>query len=133
MSGVRQAVAVLLVLLFSANLRGFGAQTATQAKESAASLKDQVDELPMGAFIEVRFMDKTKVRGYLSAVETDGLSFKTGEAANGNLRQTSFSDVKSVKVLKKTHTPTTAWIATGAVVAVAVVAIVLLVTFMHGG
>ena len=122
MPGVRQSIAPFLALLFACNLpMAHGSQAPVQSSGSVSSIKDQVGKLPAGAFIEVRFINKVKVRGYLASVEADGFSFKEGGPASPTVRQAAFSDVKSVRVITKTHTPVGAWIAVGAVIAVAVI------------
>jgi hypothetical protein len=107
------------------NLPGYGAQTPAQSSGGTGTVKEQVSKLTAGTFIEVRFTNKTKVRGYLSSVEADGFSFKEGSPASSTVRQAAFSDVKSVKVITKTHTPVGAWIAFGVIVAVLVIAVVV--------
>ena len=64
-------------------------------------------------------------------MEADGFSFKVGSPASPTLRQAAFSSVKSVKVIVKTHTPAAAWIAVGAIVAVAVIVGVLVAERAH--
>jgi hypothetical protein len=133
-SAMRRAIATLLVLMVAGNLPvGYGAQASAQPQRSpsASDIKDQVSQIPVGAFVEVRFTDKTKLRGYLSAVEADGFSFKTGDSATGTLRQTAFGDVKSVKVVKRTHTPVGAWIAMAAIVAAVVIVVAIFAVERH--
>src|SRR5271157_4816302 len=123
--GARRALSVLLALLFATYLpAGYGAQAPAQPSGRGGTIKEQVSKLATGTFIEVRFTNKTKVRGYLSSVEADGFSFKEGSPARPTARQAAFSAVKSVKVITKTHTPVAAWIAVGALIAVAVVVVV---------
>jgi hypothetical protein len=57
-----------------------GGQTPTQASGGAfaVSIKHQVSQIPNGALIEVRFTDKSKLRGYLSEVEANGFTIETG-------------------------------------------------------
>jgi hypothetical protein len=134
MSAMRRAIATLLVLMVAGNLPvGYGAQAPTQPHRSpsASNIKDQVSQISVGAFVEVRFMDKTKLRGYLAAVEADGFSFKTGDAATGTLRQAAFGDVTSVKVVKRTHTPVGAWIAMGAIAAAVVIVVAIFAIERH--
>ncbi|MGA7412619.1 MAG: hypothetical protein WBW33_19225 [Bryobacteraceae bacterium] len=124
-ASVRQAIAVLLAVLFATNLAlCYSAQALAQTSGSPGTLKGQVSKLPAGTYIEVRFTDKSKVRGYLSSVETDGFSFKETSPASPTARQAAFSDVKSVKVITKTHTPVGAWIAVGVIVGVVVAVLV---------
>ncbi len=131
MSGVRRIVAVILVLLFASNLPANSGQSPTQPSGSVTSIKEQVGKLPMGAFIEIRFTDKTKVRGYLSAVEADGFSFKVGSPTNTTVRQAAFTDVKSLKEIHKTHTPVGAWIAVGAIAAAVIIVVAIFAAERH--
>jgi hypothetical protein len=132
MSVVRAAIAVFLAFLFATSMPvSYCAQTPTPTSRNAGRIEDQVRQLPIDAYIEVRFTDKTKLRGYLATVEADGFSFKEGSSASPTLRQAPFSDVESVKVITKTHTPAGAWIAVGAIVAVAVIVGVLVAERAH--
>lgn len=130
---MRRAIALLLALFFAGNLpaAGCGAQAPAQPNGNVSSIKDQVSKLPPNAFIEIRFTNKTKVRGYLSTVEADGFSFKEGSPATPTVRQAAFSDVKSVKVITKTHTPVGAWIAVGAIVAAVIVVVAIFAVERH--
>lgn len=122
-SSTRQVIAILLAFLFAGNVADCGAQTPPSGGASAASIKHEVSQIPTGALIEVRFTDKSKLRGYLSEVEANGFSFKTGDAATGSLHTTAFSDVKSVKLIKSHHIPPAVWMAIGAGAVVIVVLI----------
>ena len=90
---------------------------------SAASIKHQVSQIPTGALIEVRFTDKSKLRGYLSEVEANGFGFRIGDPATGSLHTTTFGDVNSVKQVTNRHIPPAVWMAIGAGAVVIVVLI----------
>jgi hypothetical protein len=125
MPGLRQFIASFLALLFACNLPlAHGGQAPVQSIGSASSIKDQVEKLPAGALIEVRLAKKAKVRGYLASVEADGFSFKEGSPTSPTVRHAAFSDVKSVRLITKAHTPSGAWIGVGAVIAVVVIVVV---------
>ena len=120
-----------MVLLFAGNLSVCWSQVPSQPSEGAGKIQDQVSQLPIGAYVEVRFTNKTKVRGYLSAVQADGFSLKEGSPATPTVRQAAFSDVKSLKVITKTHTPVGAWIAVGAIAAAVIVVVAIFATEKH--
>jgi hypothetical protein len=128
---VKQAIALLLTLLFTCNLPAQGAQRPSSPSEATSKIRDQVRQLPVGAHVEIRFTDKTKSRGYLSTVEADGFSFKEGSPTSSAMRQVAFNDVKSVKVITKTHTPVAAWIALGAIAAAVIVVVAIFATERH--
>lgn len=131
---MRRTIAILLVWLVSANLpAGYGAPVppTPHGKASGSAVKAFVSQVPAGTYVEVRFKDKSKLRGYLFEVQADGFSIRTGDAASGSLHRSAFSDVKSVKVVTRTHTPTAAWIVIGAMAVVLVVVLVGVAKYLH--
>jgi hypothetical protein len=130
---MKQAVAMLLVLMAVCDLPVRCAQVPEPLPRSpsASYIEDQVRQIPLGAFIEVQFTDKSRLRGYLSAINADGFGFRAADATTGSLRQTAFSDVKSVRMVRRTHTPAWAWAAASVIVAVVVVIVVVFAVEKH--
>lgn len=95
------------------------------------SIKDQVSRMSIGTSIEVRFAKAPKIRGTLSQKDENGFTLKLEKDATAAERQVAFNEVKSVKNLTHSKTPTWAWIALGAVGAVVVIIVVLVVKY-HG-
>ena len=64
--------------------------------------QERILALPPQSFIEVKLADKTKVRGRLDKIETDGFIVTTPAADQASVieRRILFSEVKSVKQLK---------------------------------
>src|SRR5258708_4283462 len=64
--------------------------------------QERVLAMPLQSFIEVKLVDKTKVRGRLEKIDTDGFIVTTPGADQTSTieRRISFSEVKSVKQLK---------------------------------
>ena len=58
--------------------------------------------MPLQSFIEVKLVDKTKVRGRLEKIDTDGFIVTTPGADHASAieRTISFSEVKSAKQVK---------------------------------
>jgi hypothetical protein len=133
-TSVQRIIATFLVLMIAGNLPGgCASQTPVQPhrRPSVSTVEDQVRQIPVGALIEVRFTDKTKLRGSLSAVEADGFSFQAENATPGTLRKTAFSDVKSVGMIRRTHTPAVAWVVVGVIVAAVVIVVAIFAIERH--
>ena len=81
--------------------------------------------MSIGTSIEVRFAKAPKIRGTLSQKDENGFTLKLEKDATAAERQVAFNEVKSVKNLTHSKTPTWAWIALGAVGAVVVIVVVL--------
>ena len=64
--------------------------------------QERILAMPPQSFIEVKLADKTKVRGRLDKIDTDGFIVTTPAADQASVieRRISFSEVKSVKQLK---------------------------------
>ena len=54
-------------------------------------------EVPPGAMIEVRLIDKQKLRGRLGEVTSEGFSLQTAQGNKIETKTIAFSDVKSFK------------------------------------
>jgi hypothetical protein len=131
---MKRPIAILLVLMVACDLpvRCDSQVPEQQPRSPSASyIEDQVRQIPLGAFIEVQFTDKSRFRGYLSVIKADGFGLKAADATTGSVRQTAFSDVKSVRVVRRTHTPAWAWVATGVIVAVVVIVVVVFAVERH--
>jgi hypothetical protein len=130
----RQIIAAFLVLIVAGNPFGADASQASAqppGSSSARSIQDQISQIPVGTSIEVRFTDRTRLRGSLSAVEADGFSFQAAAGTTGPLRKAAFGDVKSVRVIGTTHTPVWAWVAAGVIGAVVVIGVAILLVERH--
>src|SRR5947209_7440877 len=101
-----RTIAVLLVfILFTASASNNATESVAKALQdtSGNTIRDQVSQMQPGALIAIRFTDGSKARGYLSKVEADEFSFRV-DRTSGDERRTRFDAVKSVKVVKPTHT-----------------------------
>ena len=54
-------------------------------------------EIPPGTMIEVRLMDKNKVRGRLGEVTNEGFSLQTAQGNKVGTQKITFTEVKSLK------------------------------------
>lgn len=134
-SGIQAPIAVFLVVLVGGGLLADDGQTTSEPPQtrSGNDVKQQVGQLQPGTFLEIRFQDDSKARGFLTQVDADGFSFRTGHRTTGDQHRTTFSKVKSVKVVKQSHTPVVAWILTGAVIGAIVIALVVYLVARHNG
>jgi hypothetical protein len=135
MSRIQAPVAVFLVVLVGKGLLADNAQTTSEPPQtrSGKDVKQHVTQLQPGTFLDIRFQDGSKARGYLTQVDADGFSFRTGDPTTGDQHRTTFSKVKSIKVVKQSHTPAVAWILTGAVIGAVVIALVVFLIAKHNG
>lgn len=68
------------------------------------SLKGQILQIPAGAQVEVRLLNKERFRGRLGEVSNDGFTVQVARENRIEIRKVAFSDVKSVKEIRKQHT-----------------------------
>jgi len=102
---------------------------ATQAPKKL-TVPEQVLEIPSGTMVEVRLRDNSKLRGRLGTVSEKGFVLQELTGAGPQDRNLTFTDVKSVKVVKKRNpAATAAKIGLGVGAAAGVVFIVLAILF----
>ena len=68
------------------------------------TLKEQVIQIPTGAQVEVRLLNKERVRGRLGDISDEGFSVLIAKGNQIETRQVAFGDVKSVKEVRKQRT-----------------------------
>ncbi len=81
-------------------------------------------EIPPGTMVEVRLMDKHKVRGRLGEVTNEGFSLQT---AQGNKVETQKIAFTEVKTLKKVEGATGTKVGRGVIYGLAVVGILVVI------
>jgi len=69
-------------------------QEQTQGKPT---LKERILEVPPGTMIDVRLLNKTKLRGKLGEITDEGFSLQTAQGNKIEKQQIAFTDVKSIK------------------------------------
>lgn len=67
------------------------------ADESTSKLKEKILSVPTGTMIEVKLLNKEKVRGRLGKVDDQGFSLTTSEQGKIVTRTLAFNEVSSVK------------------------------------
>ena len=94
---------VLATILFGQSVleARVGASATARAGEEQAqpkpSLKERLLEVPPGTMIEVRLLNKKKVRGRLGELTDQGFSVQTAQGNKIETQQVAFNDVKSFK------------------------------------
>ncbi len=76
---------------------------ASRGQSGAATrptLKERILEVPPGTMIEVRLLNKQKIRGRLGEVTDEGFSVQTAQGNKIDTQKVAFTDVKSVKKLE---------------------------------
>jgi hypothetical protein len=97
---------VLATLLFAtttleAKVSAAGAVAPGQAgTEQKPTLKERILEVPPGTMIEVRLLNKEKIRGRLGDLTNEGFSLTTAQGEKIEILKVSFTDMKSFKRLE---------------------------------
>ena len=101
---MRDAILLILISGLFANSVlearvGVSATLASLQQETAKkpTVQERVMEVPPGAMIEVRLIDKQKLRGRLGEVTSEGFSLQTAQGNKIETKKLAFSDVKSIK------------------------------------
>jgi hypothetical protein len=63
------------------------------------TLKEQVIQIPAGAQVEVRLLNKERFRGRLGEVSDEGFTVQIAQGNRIDTRKVAFGDVKSVKAI----------------------------------
>jgi hypothetical protein len=94
---------VLVMFLFGctileASSEVLGAATRAQTgSEQKPTLKERILEIPPGAMIEVRLLNKQKIRGRLGDLTDEGFSLTTAKGDKIATQKVAFAELKSFK------------------------------------
>ena len=107
---------IAILLTIAAVSVGLPATAMAQTNDNAEKIRGQVRILSAGkdSQVEVKFSDKTKVKGYIVAVEP--LSFTLKDPKDGRLQSITYSEVASVSKAS-TGMSTKTWVIIGGVAA----------------
>jgi len=107
----RNVLSVLLASILwvqsGLSARAEAAQAVPTSHASASqkpTLKEQVIQIPTGAQVEVRLLNKERLRGRLGDISDEGFSVLIAQENRIETRQVAFGDVKSVKEIRKQRT-----------------------------
>jgi len=89
----------LLEAAVSASARGGSLEEQTTKKPT---LQERILEVPHGMMIEVRLLNKQKLRGRLGEVTSEGFSLQTAQGTKIETQKVAFADVKSFKQIEGT-------------------------------
>ena len=106
-----------------------------QETTKKATVQERIMEIPPGTMIEVRLMNKQKLRGRLGEVTNEGFSLQTAQGNKVETQKIAFTEVKSLKNVGET---TGRKVGKGviyglAVVGILVVIMVIVVAAKYGG
>ena len=78
---------------------GVSAGVGSSQKETTnkPTLQERILEVPQGTIIEVRLMNKQKVRGKLGEISNEGFSLQTAQGSKIETQKIAFAEVKSFK------------------------------------
>ncbi|MGD0921486.1 MAG: hypothetical protein ABSA70_06945 [Terriglobia bacterium] len=107
----RGPLSVLLVSILWVH-SGLSAKTAAAQAVSTShasasrkpTLKEQVIQIPTGAQVEVRLLNKERIRGQLGDISDEGFTMLIAQEDRIETRQVAFGEVKSVKEIRKQRT-----------------------------
>ncbi len=130
---MRDIICLLLAsMLFAtttleAKVGAAGAVPAGQAgTERKQTVKERILEVPPGTMIEVRLLNKQKIRGRLGDLTNEGFSLKTAQGEKIETQTVSFTDLKSFKKVEGAKAAKTAgWILLGIGAGVGILLIVV--------
>jgi len=94
---------VLATVLFGqsvleARVSASAAARAGQAQsQSKPTVKERILEVPPGTMIEVRLLDKTKIKGRLGEITDQNFTLQTAQGNKIATQQIAFADLKSFK------------------------------------
>ena len=108
---MKEIIACLLCLMF------LPLHATAQEK---TTLKEKVIAIPVGEFVEIRTIDKSKIRGRIGAATNDAVAVETIAAGKPETVQVEFARMKSIRVTSPVEPSTV-------VVALAVLGGVLLI------
>lgn len=103
-AAVRDTILLILILALFGNSVleakvGISATVASlpQKATKEATVQECILEIPPGTMIEVRLMNKHRVRGRLGEVTNEGFSLQTAQGNKIETQKIAFTDVKSLK------------------------------------
>jgi hypothetical protein len=67
--------------------------------EPKPTLKEQVIQIPAGAQVEVRLLNKERLRGRLGDISDEGFTVQIAQGNRIDTRKVAYGDVKSVKAI----------------------------------
>jgi hypothetical protein len=76
----------------------------TEETTKKPTVQERILEVPNGSIIEVRLINKQKVRGKLGEVTNEGFSLQTAQGTKVETQKFAFTDVKSFKQVSGTGT-----------------------------
>ncbi len=116
---IKTPLAITLSLIITAISFGLPTTVRAQSNDSVEKIRAQVQILSASkdSQVEVRFSDKTKVKGYIVSVEP--VSFTLRDPKDGKLQSITYSEVSSV-TKASTGISTKTWLILGGVAAGAV-------------
>ena len=92
------ATTIFVATTLEAKVGAAGAAPAGQSgTERKLTLKEQILKVPPGTMIEVRLLNKQKIRGRLGEITNEGFSLQTAQGDKVETQKIAFTDVKSVK------------------------------------
>src|SRR5215813_4277255 len=103
-------------------------------QQSAADLKKKVLELPAGSLVEVRLVDKSKLRGRLGSVSDTGFDLQTIQRNTVETQQIGFDRLQSIKDTQRksfVHSLAKGFLIAGIVI-VSIIGTVAIVCQTHG-
>ncbi len=96
---LRNWIAKLLTILLTLSVPGpLCARHAQQVK--AATIQEQIVQMPAGSVVEVKTQDKQNLRGRLGAITADSFELQTATGETIQKQSLRFDQVKSIKAMQ---------------------------------
>jgi hypothetical protein len=107
-----------------------GGQTGSGRKPT---IKERILEIPPGTMIEVRLLNKQKIRGRLGEITDEGFSLQTAQGDKIDTQKFAFGDLKSVKKVEANKGAATAgYVVLGALAGVGALVLILIAVAASG-
>ena len=108
------------------------ARSGQEGTERKLTPKERILEVQPGTMIEVKLLNKQKLRGRLGEITDEGFSLQTAQGNKIETQKIAFNDLKSFKTVEGGKAAKTAgWIVLGALAGVGVLFLVLIAA-LHG-
>jgi len=95
---MRDVIALILVWALFGNSLLQARVRSEQETTKKPTLQERILEVSPGTMIEVRLMNKHKLRGRLGEVTSEGFALQTAQGTKIETQKIAFTDVKSFKV-----------------------------------
>ena len=100
--------------------------------ERKTTIKEGILEIPPGTMVEVRLLNKQKIRGRLGEITDEGLTLQTARGDKIETQKLAFSELKSVKNVESHKGKTAGWLVLGGLAGIGALVLILVAVAASG-